>query len=163
MVIGAIAGAFGVRGEIKVELLTDFPERFETLDQVALGPRHQMYTIETVRHHGAHILVKLAGIDTPEAVARLRGLELMVPRDEAVQLPEGHFFLSDAIGIRVCSADGEEIGRVTEVLRTGANDVFVVGDRGEAVLVPVIADAVRELNLPERRMVVEDWALQPYV
>jgi 16S rRNA processing protein RimM len=161
MVIGEIAGAFGVRGEMKVQPLTDFPERFDDLTEVFVGRQRRVVTVERVRKQGDRFLVKLAGIDTPEAVDTLRHAEIAIPRDQAMVLPEGHFYLEEIIGAAVLDEAGAPVGTVRDVLRTGSNDVFVVrGSAGER-LIPAIADAIVSLDVAEKRIVVRDWVLQP--
>lgn len=160
MLIGRIAGPFGVRGEIKVDPLTDFPDRFQTLDSVYVGPGHDAHTVERARKHQGQILLSLEGISSPEAVRELRGAEIFVPRSQAAPLPPGHFYLEDAVGLTVQTTDGKDLGTVTDILRTGSNEVFVVGTGNNALLIPVIKDAVTELNLDERRVVVEPWVLE---
>jgi 16S rRNA processing protein RimM len=161
MVIGRIVGAFGVHGEAKVELLTDFPDRFNGLEHVLLGPDLKPATITAVRSHKGRLLIRLENVETPEAVEALRGAELAVPREEAVELPEGHYYLEDVIGCVVLTVSGAQVGKVMDVLRTGSNDVFVVGSGNDATLIPVIKDAIADLNLRERRIVVEGWVLEP--
>ncbi|MGH2443678.1 MAG: ribosome maturation factor RimM, partial [Chloroflexota bacterium] len=140
IVIGKVAGPFGIRGEVKIELLTDFPERFDSLESVRIGAQHLAYTIEAVRRHKRQILLKLQGIDAPEAVEALRDQELMVPRTEAMRLPHGHYFLEDLLGLQVEVAGGRMLGPITEVLRTGSNDVYIVGRGSDAILIPGIRD-----------------------
>jgi 16S rRNA processing protein RimM len=159
MLVGRVAGPFGVRGEIKIDPLTDFPDRFRQLESLHIGPDHDHYAIQHSRKHHGQILVSLVGVDSPEAVRELRGAEIYVPRSEAVPLPAGHFYLEDVLGLAVRTTDGAEVGTVTDVLKTGSNEVFVVGTGKEAVLIPVIKDAVSELNLDERRVVIEPWVL----
>jgi 16S rRNA processing protein RimM len=159
MLIGRVAAPFGVRGEMKIEPLTDFPERFNSLTVVYVGPTRERHKVERTRMHGDRILVRLDGVSTPEQVGDYRGAELFVPRGEASPLPPGHFYLEDAVGLEVETTEGTAIGTVTEVLKTGSNEVFVVGrDRG-AVLIPVIKDAIAELDMDRRRVVVEPWIL----
>lgn len=159
MLIGRVAGPFGVRGEVKIDPLTDFPDRFQELETVYVGPGHDAYRVERARKHRGQVLISLSGIDAPEAVRELRGAEIFVPRAQAAPLPPGHFYLEDAVGLSVQTTDGRDIGTVTDVLVTGSNEVFVVGAGKDAVLIPVIKDAVTELNLDERRVVVEPWVL----
>lgn len=161
MVIGQITGSFGVHGEAKVEVLTDFPERFGNLDRVFLGPKHQEYALESVRPHQSLMLVRLAGITTPEAVDKLRGQEMAVPRAEAAPLPEGHYYLEDLIGLRVVSSGGAAVGRVRDVIRTGSNDVYVVWNGAEEFLIPAIRDAVLSVDIPAGIITVEPWVLRP--
>jgi len=160
MPIGRIAGPFGLRGEIKVDLLTDFPDRFKDMKQVYVGLERRPYGIITSRRHRRQVLLTLQGLDTPEDIARLRQKELAIPRADAVDLPEGHYYLQDVIGMAVLATDGAEIGVVTDVLRTGSNDVFVVNEGPKAVLIPVIQGAIAELDLVANRVVVEGWVLE---
>lgn len=159
MLVGRIAGPFGVRGEIKIDPFTDFPDRFGDLTSIYVGARRDSYAVEHGRKHRGQILVSLEGISSPEAVRELRGADIFVPRSEAAPLPPGHFYLEDAVGLTVQTSDGQAVGTVTDVLKTGSNEVFVVGAGKEAILIPVIKDAVTELNLEERRVVVEPWVL----
>lgn len=159
MLIGQLAGPFGVRGEVKVELFTDFPERFAALERVYLGADRHAWEVEGSRRHKGQVLLKLRGLESPEAVRALGHPEIFVPRTQAAPLPEGHFYLEDAIGMVVVTEDGESLGPITQVLRTGSNDVFVVGRGRDEVLVPVIKDAIRELDVEGRRVTVERWAL----
>jgi 16S rRNA processing protein RimM len=159
MIIGTIVGSFGVRGEAKIELNTDFPERFRELRFVHVGPHRRSFSVESTRTHGERVLLKFEGVDTPEAVDAMRGQELVVPRTDAVALPEGHYFLDEVLGLEVFMSTGNRLGTVTDVLRTGSNDVFVVNEGKSAILIPVIKDAVSELDLTGRRVVVEPWVL----
>lgn len=160
MVIGEVAGAFGVRGEIKVTLLTDFPERFKRLDRVFLGPDHTEHPVAHSRLHQGRVLLKLTGIDTPEAVTKLGHADICIPRREAVPLPDGAYYLEDVIGVQVRTVGGDLIGTVSDVLRTGSNDVWVVTDGSKSTLVPAIADAVRDLNVAEKCAVILPWVLE---
>lgn len=159
MVIGEIAGPFGVHGEIKIDPLTDYPERFETLRRVYLGPSREEHGVVRARLHKRQVLAKLAGIDTPEQVEGLRRQEVLVPRAEAAKLPEGHYFFDDLIGAQVFTTGGRALGAITDILRTGSNDVYVVGEGRDAALIPAIKGAVAELDLPARRVVIEPWVL----
>jgi 16S rRNA processing protein RimM len=158
MLIGRIAGPFGVRGEAKVEGLTDFPDRFRQLKRVFLGPEHRSVAVENCRLQGSRPVLKLAGIDSPEAVKSLGTCEVAVPRDQAVALPAGHYYLDDLLGMNVSTVDGEGLGTVVDVIRTGSNDVYVVEEGQTTVLVPAITDAVNEIDFSARRIVVEGWA-----
>src|SRR5436305_472369 len=163
MLIGRIVGPFGVRGEAKVELFTDFPDRFLHLKSLAVGADHVETAVESSRRHKGRVLLKFRGIESPEAIDELRGAELFVDRDQAVTLPEGHYFLDDLLGMEVVAEDGETVGAISEVIRTGSNDVYVVSGLGATVLIPGIRDAIAELDLGKKRIVVRRWALEPAV
>lgn len=160
MLVGRILGAFGVRGEMKVQLHTDYPERLSDLRSVFLGPEHAKRTVKGVRLHKGQALLTLEGIESPEAATRLHGTEVWVPKAEAVQLPEGHYFLDDLVGIDVLTHSGSQLGQIIDVLRTGSNDVYVVRKGSVETLVPGIRDAIVRLDLQEREMIVADWVLQ---
>ncbi|MGH2447017.1 MAG: ribosome maturation factor RimM [Chloroflexota bacterium] len=160
MRIGRVAGAFGVRGEMKVESHSDFPDRFQQLERVYLGPGHRAFEVEHTRPHGSHVLFKLQGIETPEAVRELGQMDVAVPREEAVALPEGHYYLDDLLGAAVETVAGDPVGEISEVLQTGSNDVFVVHQQAGNVLIPATKDAVVELDIAARRVVIEPWVLQ---
>lgn len=159
MVIGRVVGAFGLRGEAKVELLTDFPDRFNGLATVLVGRGRRPMAIEGVRPHRGGLLLLLRGIESPEAVDALLGSELAVPRSEAVALEDGEYFLDDLLGCEVLAEDGTALGAVADVLRTGSNDVLVLGSGRSERLIPVIKDAIEQLDLHARCIRVRNWVL----
>jgi 16S rRNA processing protein RimM len=159
MVIGRVLGPFGVRGELKVEPLTDFPGRYRRLERIYVGPHHIPHELVAVRDHQKHLLIRLGGVDSPEDARRFQQQDLAVPRADAVALPTGHYYLEDLIGIEAETVEGRSLGVVEEVLRTGANDVFIVGRGRNQILVPSTREAIRELDLAGRRLVVEQWVL----
>lgn len=140
--IGRIGAPWGVRGDVKVTLHTDFPERFQELEVVYLGPDARPVKLMASRAHKDHILVRFEGYPDRSAVEQLRGLWVQIPQDAVVPLPEDEHYIFELAGIRVLTTDGRDLGRIVEVLITGANEVFVVeGDQGE-VLIPYISDVV---------------------
>lgn len=154
--IGWVARPHGLRGEVRVVPDTDFPERFHELRTVWVvrGGEAEACAVESVRPAGGAFLVKLAGVAGRAEADRLRGAALCVPRGEARALPEGTFYVADLIGSEVRTEDGELLGRVAEVLRGAAHDVYVVrGPRGE-VLLPAVREVVREVSVREGRVVV---------
>jgi 16S rRNA processing protein RimM len=112
-------------------------------------------TIESARWQKGLVYLRLSGIDDREAAAELGGRLLAIPESELEPLPEGQYYRFQLIGLSVVSREGEELGRVTEVLSTGANDVYVVhGDRGEFLL-PATDQVVREIDLETGRMLID--------
>ena len=149
--IGQITSIHGIKGELRVMPLTDFPERFDAGAEVWLdgSPRR----VRRSRQQGKELIVSLDGVDTRDAAEALRGKELMAP--SPTRLDEGVFYQHDIIGLRAVTPDGQALGRVSEVIATGSNDVYVVtGDRGE-LLLPALEDVVREIDLANGRIVVE--------
>lgn len=151
--IGVALTSFGLQGEIKVEPLTNFPARFGTGESVWFGG--QKRRIQRSRWQGRVAYVKLTGINSPEAVAELRGQYLQVPESERTSLPADEYYQSDILGLRVETTAGAELGSVVEFLPTGANDVLVVRGAGGEVLIPMIADVVQAVDLPGGRLVIE--------
>jgi 16S rRNA processing protein RimM len=145
-----------VRGELRVEPETDFPDRLMGLrDAYLIRDGHPAAVrVEAVRRTADAVLVKFAGVASPEEAGAWRGALLAVPREAAAELPEGRFFVFDVIGSAVVTEAGEPLGAVEEIIRTPGNDVFVVrGGRGE-VLVPAIASVVLAVDPAAKRIVI---------
>jgi 16S rRNA processing protein RimM len=138
-----------VRGEVAAHLLTDFPERFDGLEELfaidAAGARARL-VIENSWLHGGRVILKFAGYDSPEAAQALVGRELAVPETDAVELEEGAFYDWQLIGCRVETIDNREVGRVAEVLHTGAAPVLVVKDGRRENLIPLAASICVEID-----------------
>jgi 16S rRNA processing protein RimM len=159
LAIGRISAAHGIRGEVKVEVLTDFPERFKpgahtflgvgTDDQEARSAR-----IVAARPHKGGLLVKLDIVPDRNAAELLRDQYLLIPEAEAMPLGEHENYLHDLIGLQVETADGQPLGTLTEILITKANDVYVVDGPGGEILLPALRDVVLRVDLPTRRMIV---------
>jgi 16S rRNA processing protein RimM len=148
-----------VRGELRVQILTDYPERLGQHTYLYLASPDspdtvRRYPVEKLRHHKKVLLLKLGGCDDRNAAEELRGQLVQIPFEEAVPLEEGEYYHFQLIGVRVETENGEVLGQVVEMLETGANDVYIVrGPRGE-VLLPAVDDVVLELDLRAQRMVV---------
>jgi 16S rRNA processing protein RimM len=152
LAVGRVLRPHGLRGELRVELLTDYPERFALHRLLYLGPTAQPYELEAVRFHKEAALIKLVGCDDRDAAGLLRGQLVQIPMDQAVPLEDGEYYLFQVIGLEVVTDAGESLGRVVEVIDTHANDVYLVrGPRGE-VLLPAIADVVQEIDWEARRI-----------
>ena len=152
--IAQIQTAFGVDGEVRARILTDFPRRFARLKKVFLGEECKPYLVEQAKVRGDDVFLKLGGVTTPEEAAKLRLKMVQVPIAEAMPLPKGAYYHYQVIGLSVISVDGQALGRVVEILPTGGNDVYVVrGEQGE-LLVPAIADVVQQIDVAADRVVV---------
>lgn len=155
MTIGRVIKPHGVRGEVRVLPLTDLPKRFEWLESVFVGnetPRK--IDVEGVRFHQDYILLKLAGVSTRDDADALRDHLLQVLEEDAIPLEAGEYFLYQAIGLEVLTVDGEYIGRVREILETGANNVFVIDGAAGEVLIPDIPDVIREVNIASGQLII---------
>lgn len=152
LAVGHIIGVHGLRGELKVELYTDFPERFAPGARLFLGTDLEDVAILQVRPHKGNLLLTIEGIDDRTAAEALRGLWLFVEEADAAELEEGEFWIHDIIGLRVETEDGNVLGEVTDILPTGANDVYIVRpaqgvNRGQEILLPAIADVILAVDV----------------
>ncbi len=155
LVIGEILKPWGFRGEVKVKLLTDFPQRLTQLKLVYLGKDTRAVQLERARVHSGAALFKFAGYDSPEAAAKLRGEFVQIAVKDAAPLKPGQYFHHQVLGLEAVTTDGEPLGRVQEILETGANDVYVVQRAdGSEILLPAIQDVIQEINPDQGRMVV---------
>jgi 16S rRNA processing protein RimM len=134
--------------------MTDFPERFAALRTIHVGDNFRPYRIESSRIEGDTVILKLAGVDDATTARALRNMDLSVPADQAVELPQESYYWHQIVGMDVWSDEGRFLGRVTEVLRTGSNDVYVVSSDGRELLLPAIEDVILQVDVEHRRMVV---------
>lgn len=148
--VGVIANTHGIRGEVKVFPTTDDVTRFKRLKEVLLDTGKEYLTLEIaqVRFFKNLVIVKFKGIDNINDIEKYKGKSLMVSREHAVALEENEYFIADLIGLRAVSDEGEDLGALTDVLQTGANDIYVIGKpREEELLVPAIRDCVKSVDI----------------
>jgi 16S rRNA processing protein RimM len=152
--VGRVVRPFGLRGELKVELLTDYPEQLGRLRTVYLGPQEEPRTVEGLRLHKGAALFKLAGCDDRTTAEALRGALVQITLEDAVPLEEDEYYEHQIVGMAVVEQDGTPLGKIREIISTGANDVYlVVGPEGQ-VLLPAIESVILEIDLDADRMVV---------
>ena len=158
--VARVAKPRGVKGEVACHLLTDFPERFDRLEEVVAvfpGGRRERLKLEGHWLHGDRVILKLEGFDSPEASAALAGCELAVPESEAVELEEGEFYDWQLEGCRVVTVEGAEVGTVREVLHTGGEaPVLVIRDEDEREnLVPLAESICVEVDVDAKLIRVD--------
>ncbi len=138
-----------------MEVLTDFPQRFQSVKRVYLGSRHELRAVEAARFTPKGVLLKLAGVDSRDAAADLRGAYVALPEAELPPLPTGSFHHHQINGLDVYTEDGRRLGAVAEILTTGSNDVYVVrGGQGGELLLPAIAEVILGIDLDAQRITV---------
>ncbi len=155
LTIGRVLKPWGFRGELKIEIMTDFPERFASLHTVYLGEDSKPFPVEHARLLGKAARLKLKGIDTEQAAARLRNQLIQVPTDQAIPLPEGKYYLYQLIGLRVKTMQGQDLGEVVDILETGANNVYVVKNGEREILIPAIEPVVKKVDLANGELLIE--------
>ncbi|HOR00660.1 MAG TPA: ribosome maturation factor RimM [Anaerolineae bacterium] len=154
LIVGRVLAPWGHRGQVRVEILTDFPERFAALEEILVGEDLVPYRLEAARLHKGSVVLKLEGVDDPEQASALRGALLYIPVSQAMPLEQDQYFHYQILGLEVWTVDGRYLGRISEILETGANDVYVVQSDGREVLIPAVADVVQEVDLERHRLIV---------
>mgnify|MGYP004592810293 FL=1 len=155
--IGVITTTHGVRGEVKVFPTTDDPMRFKKLKQVILDTGKEQIELEVAgaRFFKNLVILKFKGIDNINDVEQYRQKSLYVTRENAVPLGKNEYFIADLIGLKVVSDEGEELGDLSDVLQTGANDVYVVSKENTPdLLIPAIRDCIRQVDIENGTMQV---------
>ena len=156
VLVGVIVGAHGVRGELRVAPETDFPERFARLEAVSVAPKGaapRMMQITAARQHVGKglVLLRLAGINDRDAAEALRGAALCIRESDLTALPEGRYYEFQILGLTVVTEDGRDLGKIVDIIHTGANDVYET----PTAMIPAIEQIVREVDLAGGRMVVQ--------
>ncbi len=147
LAVGRVIGVHGVRGEIKVKQLTDFPERFARGALLFVEGETSQREVVSARPHKGALLVKLSGLEDRNAAEILRGKYLFIAREDAMPLGEDEYYEDELVGLTVETMEGELLGELVEIMWTGANEVYIVrGPQGETLL-PAIADVVQEVDV----------------
>jgi|WetSurMetagenome_2_1015567.scaffolds.fasta_scaffold282690_2 16S rRNA processing protein RimM len=160
IVVGKIRRPHGIYGELVLELMTDFPERLFPGKRVFIGEKHEPYLIEHMRQHNEGALIAFQGLTVREEAARITNSLMYVSARGLPELPKGEYYYHELFGLSVQNEAGDEIGKLTEVLETGANDVYVViSEDGEETLIPALENVVLEIDLQNGRIVVRppEW------
>ena len=171
LLVARVLRAHGTQGELACEIITEFPQRFGRTKRVFLVPprgptrleplagvQPKPYAVTSARlsqHRGfPEVILKLEGMTDRDAAEEYRGWLVQVPESESWRLPRGRFYWHQIIGLRVVTVEGEQLGSVSDILETGANDVYVVkGTSGER-LIPAIKQVIVEIAPERGEMVV---------
>lgn len=158
LIVGRVSAPHGVRGELRVEIMTDDPHRFQSLQRVFIGQEAQEPVprlLKGYRLHRGQVLLQIEGCDDRTTAETLRGMLIQVPREEAIPLEEGEYFEHQIVDLAVWTVDGECLGQIEEIVYTGANEVYVVRGDDQQILIPAIKDVVQEVDLEAGRLIVE--------
>ncbi len=153
--VGAVASMHGLAGEVKVFPTTDDPKRFRKLKEVLLDTGKELLPLEVehVKFFKQMVILKFRGYDRIEDVQCFKGKSLYVTRENAVELAENEYFIADLIGMTVELEDGSILGTLTDVIATGANDVYEVRRKdGKSVLIPAIRSCILAVDVEQSRM-----------
>jgi len=157
MAVGAIVKAFGVRGEVIAQPMTDFPGRLRRARTLWVGTdthAARELRVETLSVSPRGIRLKLGGVDDRDAAEELRGNVLFIDEDRAAPLKKGEFFVHDIVGLAVRDEAGSDLGTVADVLRYPASDVYVVRGPAGEIMIPAVREFVRAVDIEGRTMTV---------
>lgn len=148
IVVGKIAGAFGIKGELKIDPTTDFWERFHKGKRLLI--QGQWFTVTSYREHKGRPLITINGIDSATKAEALQWQNVEAPAEERPELEEDEYVTEDLLDMEVWTIEGENLGFVEDVLTTPAHDIFVVGK----IMIPVVKEFVRMIDFDEERITV---------
>lgn len=153
LTVGFLRRPHGVRGEIVMDLHTDFPERLKRGRKLLVSEDHTPLSIQSVREHQNGVLIKFGGIDTPEDAGKFRNQWVYVKASDVPPLPEGKLYQHELFGFKVVDENENLLGELVEIIETGANDVYVVkDDSGRELLLPAIPSVILNLDVERRLM-----------
>ena len=152
LTIGEITKPHGIKGEVKVFPLTDDIQRFKKLKRVFIDGQEVKISYVTVGHDRA--ILRLEGVDSVEDAEKLRKKLLVVPREEAVKLEEDSYFIEDLKDCTVYDEEGLELGKVADVIQTGANDVYWI-KKPKELLIPAIRDVVLSVDVEAEKIIIK--------
>ena len=157
--VGVIASTHGLQGEVNVFPTTEDPSRFKKLKQVVLHTQRGeelLLDVVSARFFKKFVIVKFKQFNNINEVEKFRGCELTIDRKDAIKLQPGEYYCADLIGLSIVDEDGSELGTLTEILQTGANDVYEMTrkDSGEKVYIPAIRDCIKEIDPEGSRIVI---------
>ena len=149
MRIGQIVGAFGIKGQVKVQPLTEFLDRFKLGTRVRVADNWM--TIDSVSEHKGHLIIKFSGVPDRNRAEELQWEYVEAMDSSRPPLGENEYLTRDLIGLNAFTPDGEELGKVDDVLTTPAHDILVIGD----LQVPAVDVFVKEVDLKKQRIVLQ--------
>ncbi|MDD6381272.1 MAG: ribosome maturation factor RimM [Lachnospiraceae bacterium] len=156
--VGIITTTHGVHGEVKVRPTTDDIERFKDLTEVTLSfsnGKEEKRTIRSVKFFKNQAILGFDGIDDMDSAYTLRNARIMIDRSQAIPLEENEFFIGDILGISVYDEDDRLLGKCTDIIPTGANDVYeVTRDDGKKILIPAIKQCIIAVDPDQGQMKV---------
>jgi 16S rRNA processing protein RimM len=151
--IGRVLAPWGVKGKLKVKIETDFPQRFASGAKVYIS--QQPMTIDSAEQHREKLVVKFSAIDSIEEAQKLQGKTIEIPHSQVQPLPEGQYYHFQMIGLEVRTTQGELLGKISEILTTEGNDIYIVRSAKGEILIPAIEDVVKSVDLEQGHVVIE--------
>jgi len=151
--IGQVLAPWGIKDKVRVEVVTDFPQRFAPSSQIYINRKPM--TIASTQWHKGKAIVKLDTIDSIEQAEKLQGQTIEIHHSQLQPLPEGQYYHFQLIGLEVWTTQGELLGKISQILTAESNDNYAVhGAKGE-ILIPAIEDIVKSVDLDNGRITIE--------
>lgn len=151
--LGQIVTAVGIKGEVKVDPYTDVLERFEQIDSLLVESKPA--EIRGVRYMKGKVILRLSGVEDRNAAETLRGKYLYIDRENMWEMPEDTYLVKDLLGMTAVDEAGNPVGRVTNVILNGAQDLYEIEkESGAKFLLPAVGEFVRQVDLEKRRMTI---------
>jgi len=155
LIVGKVRRPHGVHGEMVAEVYSDFPDHFKPQHILYVGEKHIKVLVSSQRIHNEGLLLGLEGINTPEQAGKFRNQNLSIANSQVPVLPEGEYHHFELLGLEVIDSEGKLLGNLSEILVTGANDVYVVtGENGGELLLPAIPEVILNIDKDSRIMKV---------
>lgn len=152
LTVGKIINTHGIKGEIKVQSVTDDLERFKKLKKAYID--NSEITITNCKLQPGKVILKIEGIDKIEDAVRLKNKYIRIRREDAIELPEDSYFESDIIGCHVYDENGEELGTIDDIIYTGSNDVYWIKGEKE-LLIPAIKSIVLNIDVEGKKVIIK--------
>jgi 16S rRNA processing protein RimM len=154
LAIGRVLRPHGVRGELLLEQMTDFPEHLREVETVYLGEPAEPHPLAGFRQHRGQLLIRLGDCPDRDCAEALRGALVQVRAEAAAPLPPGRYYHHQLTGLPVVTDEGEALGELAEIIETGANDVYVVRGPSGEILLPAIRSVILKIDLEARQILV---------
>jgi 16S rRNA processing protein RimM len=151
--IGKILSSWGTRGQLRVQVMTDFPQRFASSSRVYL--HGQLTTIESVEWRKGQVIIKLDSVDDIDEADKLKGEPIEIHGSQLQSLPEGAYYHFELIGLEVRTLQEEVLGKMTEIITTAGNDIYVVKGKSGEILIPAVDDVVKSVDRRKKRIIIE--------
>lgn len=158
--IGKIVNTHGIKGEVRVQATTDFPEkRFAIGEKVYVFKNQKLVkelTIKSHRKHKQFDLLSFEGLEDINLVEDLKQADLKISADQQDELTEGQYYYHEIIGLDVFDLEGNELGQISEIMQSGANDVWIIKRKQKAnLLIPAIKDVVKEIQIEDHKVIID--------
>lgn len=153
LAVGLLRKPHGLHGDLLLEIYTDFPDRIRPGTTIFVGDAYRPLKITRRRPHNDGLILGFEGVNTPEEAGKLRATMAYVPTADRPALPPGEYYHHQIIGLTVMDESGKQLGQLTEIIETGANDVYVVKPaQGSDILLPALKEVILDVDLSTKIM-----------